>query len=65
MCLLIEVPKEKVYFVKFVIEASGHLAFMTIKPGGRIILRFDREEQEKVQELLKHLPILINLHSLT
>ncbi|OAG28191.1 DUF4911 domain-containing protein [Thermodesulfatator autotrophicus] len=59
--LLVEVPKDKVYFVKFVLEAAGHLTFMTIKPGGRLVLRFDAEERETLKNLLLNLPFDITI----
>ncbi|WP_022852421.1 DUF4911 domain-containing protein [Thermodesulfatator atlanticus] len=54
--IAIKVPKDKVYFVKFVIEAAGHLAAITVKPGGKIILKCDQAESKKLRTLLKNLP---------
>jgi len=53
----IRVPREKIYLVKFLLESSGHLAFPTILPNGFIVLRYDREIENELQQFLKTLSI--------
>ncbi len=52
----IKVPREKIYLVKFLLEASGHLAFPTILPNGFIVLRYDSEREKEIKQFLKALP---------
>ena len=55
--LILRLPREKVYLFRFLLEASGHLAFLTVRGGGLVELRFDAETAQEVHDFLKGLPL--------
>ncbi|NPA49560.1 MAG: DUF4911 domain-containing protein [Thermodesulfobacteria bacterium] len=56
--LRVKLSPQKVYLLKFLLEASGHLAFPTIQKGGTVILRADATTLPEVKGFLKELPFV-------